>query len=108
MPAMLFWVFFFMRPWVWLFVRNQDPWRFKRMFLLVIVPILVLNMVETTAGDCRYAVGLLATLCWALAERRRLEYHEARREPATTAPALRLPRRWPAPAAQRGPRFDQQ
>jgi O-antigen ligase/polysaccharide polymerase Wzy-like membrane protein len=84
-PALAFWLFLFMRPWVWLLGRKQDPWQLKRMFLLVIVPILVLNMVETTAGDCRYSVGLLATLCWAFAERQRLQYRDARRQRAQAA-----------------------
>jgi hypothetical protein len=85
-PALLFW-FFFMRPWVWILSRKQDPWQLKRMFLLVVVPILILNMVETTAGDCRYSVGLLATLCWGLAERQRLEYRDAQQK-LKQAPAL--------------------
>ena len=45
----------------------------------MVLPVLILNIVETTAGDCRYAVGLLATLCWAFAERQRLGAIDARR-----------------------------
>jgi O-antigen ligase len=84
-PALLFWVFFFLRPWVWLFRSGDDPWDLKRMFPLVIVPVLVLNMVETTAGDCRYSVGLLATLVWGFAERQRILALDARREQARQA-----------------------
>jgi O-antigen ligase len=79
-PAFAFWVFFFLRPWFWIFRRSEDPWGLKRIFLLVIVPILVLNSVETTAGDCRYSVGLLATICWGLAERYRIEQLDAQRQ----------------------------
>ena len=78
-PALVFWIFLFMRPWLWVLSRKEDPWQLKRIFLLVVVPILILNMVETTAGDCRYSVGLLATLCWGFAERQRLEYRDAER-----------------------------
>ena len=78
LPATVFWLFFFLRPMVLAFrpQRLDHPWRLKQVFLLVIVPILILNMVETTAGDCRYAVGLLATLSWGFAERQRLEYRD--------------------------------
>jgi O-antigen ligase len=72
-PALLFWLFFFLRPWVWLFVSGADPWHLKRVFLLVIVPVLVVNCAESGSGDCRFAVGVLATLCWAIAERQRIQ-----------------------------------
>jgi O-antigen ligase len=73
LPAFAFWVFIFLRPWVSLFRRKEDPWQLKRAFFLIVLPVLILNMSESTAGDCRYAVGLIMTLCWALAERQRLE-----------------------------------
>jgi hypothetical protein len=88
LPALLFWIFFFLRPWIWLFGQRDDPWQLKRMFLLVIVPILILNLVETTAGDCRYSVGLLATLCWGFAERRRLEQLDERHRQAQAVAGL--------------------
>jgi O-antigen ligase len=71
-PALLFWVFFFVRPWLALFRRKDDPWNLKPLFFLIVVPILILNLTESTAGECRYSVGMIATLCWALAERQRL------------------------------------
>jgi len=71
-PALVFWVFFFMRPWIALMRRKDDPWNLKPLFFLVVIPILLLDFTEGTAGDCRYAVGMIATLCWALAERQRL------------------------------------
>jgi O-antigen ligase len=71
-PALVFWVFFFMRPWLALLRRKDDPWNLKPLFFLVVVPILLLDFTEGTAGDCRFAVGMIATLCWALAERQRL------------------------------------
>jgi O-antigen ligase len=71
-PALVFWVFFFIRPWFALLCSKEDPWNLKPLFFLVVVPILLLDFTEGTAGDCRYAVGMIATLGWALAERRRL------------------------------------
>ena len=71
-PALVFWVFFFMRPWLALLRRKDDPWNLKPLFFLVVVPILILDFDEGSAGDCRYAVGMIATLCWAFAERQRL------------------------------------
>lgn len=90
LPALIFWIFFFLRPWFWLFRQRDDPWQLKRIFLLVIVPILILNLVETTAGDCRYSVGLLATLCWGFAERQRLDDRDRRRSQAHAAAGLTL------------------
>jgi O-antigen ligase len=71
-PALVFWVFFFMRPWLALLRRRDDPWNLKPLFFLVVIPILILDFDEGSAGDCRYAVGMIATLCWAFAERQRL------------------------------------
>jgi O-antigen ligase len=98
-PALLFWVFFFVRPWLALLRRKDDPWNLKPLFFLIVVPILILNLTESTAGECRYAVGMIATLCWALAERQRLATLHRRPaaipknaiilKPITTAPALR-------------------
>jgi len=82
-PALIFWVFFFMRPWLSLLWRKDDPWNLKQLFFLIVVPFLVLNFTESTVGDCRYAVGMIATLCWALAERQRLAMKE---RPAVAAP----------------------
>jgi hypothetical protein len=72
-----------MRPWFSLLRREDDPWNLKALFFLVVVPILILDINEGTAGDCRYAVGMIATLCWALAERQRLAM--THRRPATVA-----------------------
>ena len=77
-PALVFWVFFFIRPFLALMRRKDDPWNLKPLFFLVVVPILLLDFTEGTAGDCRYAVGMIATLCWALAERQRLARRRGR------------------------------
>jgi O-antigen ligase len=95
-PALVFWVFFFMRPWLALLRRKDDPWNLKPLFFLVVVPILLLDFTEGTAGDCRFAVGMISTLCWALAERQRLAM--LHRRPAAVSkqsvmPAMPLLRR---------------
>jgi hypothetical protein len=40
--------------------------------MLAAVPILILNLDESAVADCRYSVGLLLAIVWALAERSRL------------------------------------
>jgi O-antigen ligase len=85
-PALVFWVFFFMRPWLALLRRKDDPWNLKPLFFLVVVPILLLDFTEGTAGDCRFAVGMIATLCWALAERQRLAILHRRPEAVAAQP----------------------
>jgi O-antigen ligase len=88
-PALVFWVFFFIRPFLALMRRKDDPWNLKPLFFLVVVPILLLDFTEGTAGDCRYAVGMIATLCWALAERQRLA--RLRRRPAAVPEQTLVP-----------------
>lgn len=93
-PALVFWVFFFIRPWLALLRRKDDPWNLKPLFFLVVVPILILDFTEAT-GDCRYAVGMIATLGWALAERQRLAMLHRRPaavsiQPVTSEPPVTL------------------
>ena len=88
-PALVFWLFFFIRPFLALMRRKDDPWNLKPLLFLVVVPILLLDFTEGTAGDCRYAVGMIATLCWALAERQRLARRH--RRPAAIAEQTLVP-----------------
>jgi O-antigen ligase len=71
-PALVLWVFLFVRPWLALLGRKDDPWNLVPLLFLIVIPILILDFTEGTAGDCRFAVGMIATFCWALAERQRL------------------------------------
>jgi len=87
-PALVFWAFFFLRPWFALFRSKDDPWNLKPLCLLVVVPILLLDFTEGTAGDCRFAVGMIATLGWALAERRRLAALQRRPAAVSEQPAI--------------------
>jgi hypothetical protein len=72
-PATLFWLFVLLRPWVALFRRDEDPWGLKRLAFLVVIPTLIVNFAESGAGDCSYCDGLIFMLCWALAERARMQ-----------------------------------
>ena len=75
-PAALLWVFIMLRPWVVLFRQECDPRGLKRVGLIAVLPIFILNFAESSAGDCRYSVGLLMMLAWALAERQRLDLNQ--------------------------------
>lgn len=71
-PATLLWLFVVLRPLVALFRSSEDPWQLKPVALLCLVPVMVQNLAETTAGDCRNGTGLLLVIAWALLERERL------------------------------------
>jgi len=78
-PATILWLFVMVRPWVRLFRRKTDPWNLKPVALLVTIPILILNLSESSAGDASYSVGLLFLLVWALAERNLHKTEELKR-----------------------------
>ncbi len=71
-PATLLWLYIMLRPWVMLARRDEDPWGLKPIGLLIVLPMLILGLSESSAGDCHYATGVLFVLCWAIAERERL------------------------------------
>ncbi|MGH7932228.1 MAG: hypothetical protein ACREQN_03565, partial [Candidatus Binataceae bacterium] len=58
---------------------------------LIVVPVLILNCAESSAGDCGWVLGLLFVLAWALAERYRLETN-VRKHEARQANLARMPR----------------
>jgi O-antigen ligase len=72
-PATLLWLFVLLRPWVALFKRDEDPWNLKPLAFLVVIPCLILNFAESSAGDGSFCDGLIFMLCWAIAERARLQ-----------------------------------
>ncbi len=76
-PALLFWMFISLRPWVSLFLRREDPWNLKPIALFVVVPMLVHNLTESSISDFAGLIGLVFGLAWAIAERQRLLAVEA-------------------------------
>lgn len=79
-PATLLWLFVMLRPWVALFKRDEDPWGLKPLALTIAVPYFIVCFTETE-GDIGYCHGLLFMLCWAFAERARMQALEtAKRE----------------------------
>lgn len=98
-PSLLFWMFFYFRPWLTLFVRRSDPWALKPLALLGVLPVMVLSLDESGAGDCRYSIGLLMVFGWMLAERLRLET-AARRTAEAEMARRNLPAAVAAIAAQ--------
>jgi len=72
-PATLLWLFVMLRPWVALCRRDEDPWGLKPLALLIVIPWLIVNFAESSAGDGSYCDGLIFMLCWAIAERARMQ-----------------------------------
>ncbi len=73
-PAALLWAFIMVRALSFAALKRQAPVVLRNAVLIGAIPILILNMSESTAGDCRYSVGLLLTLVWAMSERWRLSH----------------------------------
>jgi O-antigen ligase len=69
-PALIFWLFLYLAPWVSMFREQSDPWRLKAMFFLFVFPGLVYAFSESGVADP--SGNLLPFLCWMLAERYRL------------------------------------
>ena len=70
-PALIFWLFFTLRPMVSCFFPARDPWKLRSIVPLAFLPILILNFTESVA-DFRSFAGLMMALAWALLERERL------------------------------------
>jgi hypothetical protein len=62
-----------LRPWTFALRQEEDPWKLKPMFFLVVMPILISNFSEQYLGDFGGGVvTLLFGLAWAIAERHRV------------------------------------
>lgn len=90
-PAAIFWLFIILRPWVSLFRQDEDPWRLKRVFFFLVIPMLIVNLDETMINECAGSAGFLFMMLWALAEHYRLitirDQLAAQREAMRTLPA---------------------
>ncbi len=75
-PATLFWLFIVLRPWFALSRQNQDVFDLKPLFTLLVVPLLIYNLTESTIADFSDASGLRFGLAWAMAEMQRLRWLE--------------------------------
>ncbi len=70
-PALLFWLFFMLRPMISCFLPNGDPWNLKWLVPLALVPMLILETTESVV-DFRSFAGVMMALVWAMLERERL------------------------------------
>ena len=89
-PALLFWLFFILRPMVSCFLPNRDPWKLRWLVPLALVPMLILETTESVV-DFRSFAGVMMALVWALLERERLFAREQAAERAKVADESRTP-----------------
>jgi len=78
-PSLLLWLFFTLRPMVGIFRGLPDYFRVRDAILIGALPVLILNLDESAASDCRYSVGILLIFVWCIAERSRLLAEDRRR-----------------------------
>jgi hypothetical protein len=94
-PATLLWLFIVARALGFSLFDSKAPRVLHTAAIVGAVPIMITNMVESTAGDCRYSVGLLLALIWALSEYSRLRTVEEKagraNSPISGLAALRGP-----------------
>jgi hypothetical protein len=90
-PAVLFWLFFMVRPAISCFFRGQDPWALRSIALLAFLPTLILNFTESVP-DFRSFAGVLMGLTWMILECERLAAQAQRiaqkRSDYTSSPPL--------------------
>jgi len=91
-PATLLWLFLILRPLKFGLFDGKVPRVLRDAVLVGAVPVLIMNLVESTAGDCRYSVGLLLAIIWALNEQYRLlSARSPRRSSARIQPLIHGP-----------------
>lgn len=89
-PALLFWLFFTLRPMVSCFLPNGDPWKLRWMAPLALLPMLILNTTESVV-DFRSFAGLMMAVVWTMLERERLFVREQAAGRAKVAEESRTP-----------------
>lgn len=85
LPALLFWLFVILRPWLSLVRRPDDPWNIKPLLFFLVLPLLCRAFAETGVGAVRGLVELVFYFAWMIAERQRVG------APAPSADNIREP-----------------
>jgi O-antigen ligase len=89
-PALLLWLFLTLRPLIAVFRGAPDGFKIRDAIALGALPVLILNIDESAASDCRYSVGLLLAIIWCIAERSRLMSKQRSDSPEESARVILL------------------
>jgi O-antigen ligase len=89
-PALLFWLFFTLRPVVACFIPGRDPWKLRSIAAMAVLPVLILNFTESVV-DFRSFAGLLIAVGWSMLECERLYAREQAAARAKVVEASRTP-----------------
>ncbi len=98
-PALLFWLYIILRPWIALLRRPEDPWNLKPLFFFLILPSFCRAFAETGIGDVHGMDAIIFYLLWMIAERQRIATLQATPDTVAGALSTRDPRRIFAGAA---------
>jgi|GEM_PF-637440 len=98
-PALVFWLYIILRPWIALLRRSGDPWNLKPLFFFLILPSFCRAFAETGIGDVHGMDAIIFYLLWMVAERQRVMAPPTTLEAAADSLSARDPRRMFAGAA---------
>jgi O-antigen ligase len=90
LPALVFWLFFMLRPMASCFLSNGDPWKLRWLVPLALLPMLILETTESVV-DFRSFGGLMMGVVWTMLERERLFAHAQAAARATKAEESKTP-----------------
>jgi O-antigen ligase len=71
-PALLFFLYVLVKPFLFVWRKPDDPWNLKPLVLLGLLPIILLSFDESGLADPGQARGLFIWMSWAMCERYRL------------------------------------
>ncbi len=89
-PALLFWLFFMLRPVLACLLPNRDPWKLRAIAVMAVLPVLILDFTESVV-DFRSFAGLMMAVGWSMLECERLYAREQAAARAKVAEASRTP-----------------
>ena len=69
LPALVFWLYAFIGPWITIFRAREDPWNLRPLAVFIILPALFLGIDESGLSEPRAIRGLLVFMTWTLAIR---------------------------------------